>query len=443
MERPDRPKGIAVPSGRLPRLARFGGLAGRIAGDVLVQGARQFASGKRPRLADLILTPSNALTLTNQLAQLRGAAMKVGQLISMDAGEMLPPELVEIMARLRSDAHPMPPAQLKTVLTANWGADWLRRFQSFDVRPIAAASIGQVHRALTRDGRDLAIKVQYPGVRDSIDADVSNVATLIRMSGLVPKSLDLAPLLDEARRQLHEEADYLREGAHLHHFHALLGGAEEYLVPDLHPDLTTGSVLAMGFVDSVPIESLITAPQAERDRVIALLLRLMLRELFDFGLMQTDPNFANYRYERGSGRVVLLDFGATRPFAPAVAKAYRALLAAGLAGDAGAVEALALQLGFYPDTVAPKHRQAILAMIEMIFHPLRAPGVFDFGTTDLAIRLRDAGMQMNADRDFWHVPPVDMLFLQRKFGGMYLLASRLKARVEVATLLRAALAPAG
>lgn len=342
MDQSDPPKGLAVPSGRLPRLAMFGSVAGRIAGDVLWQGARQFDSGKRPSLGDLLLTASNALKLTNQLAQLR----------------------------------------------------------------------------------------------DSIDSDVTNVAALIRMSGLLSKTLDLDPLLDEAGRQQREEADCVREGACPGQFFTLLADAPDYLVPALHPDLTTRNVQAMDFVNSVPIETLTEAPQAERDRIVSLLLRLMFRELFEFGLMQTDPNFANQRHDRASGRIVLLDFGATRVFDPAVGAGYRALLTAGLAADACAVQALTLQFGFYPETVAAKHRQAILAMIEMIFEPLRAPGPFDFATTHLAVRLRAAGMAMNADRDFWHIPPVDMLFLRRKLGGMYLLAGRLKAQVDIKAILQ-------
>ena len=426
---------MAVPSGRLARLAKLGGLAGGIAGNVALQGLRQFASGQRPTLSDLLLTPTNAIKLTNQLSQLRGAAMKVGQLISMDAGEMLPPELAEILARLRLDAHPMPPAQLKSVLTANWGMDWLQRFQSFEMRPIAAASIGQVHRARTRDGRDLAIKVQYPGVRESIDSDVTNVATLIRLSGLLPNGLDLAPLLAEARRQLKEEADYVREGAHLGRFSALLAGEKDYRVPDLHTDLTTPNVLAMSYVESAPIESLAHAAQADRDRAVRLLMRLMFRELFEFGLMQTDPNFGNYRYCHSTGSVVLLDFGATRAFDPDIASCCMALIDAGIAGDRNALCAQAVQLGLLPRSVAFKHRDAILDMIQMVLEPLNLSGPFDFAASDLVTRLRDAGMEMNADRDFWHVPPMDLLFLQRKFGGMYLLASRLKARVNVLALL--------
>ena len=113
--------------------------------------------------------------------------MKLGQMISMDAGDMLPPELAAIMGRLRDRAHHMPPQQLDTVLAREWGRDWRRRFAHFQAHPIAAASIGQVHRARLPDGRELAIKVQYPGVKDSIDSDVDNVATLLRVSGVLPK----------------------------------------------------------------------------------------------------------------------------------------------------------------------------------------------------------------------------------------------------------------
>ena len=116
----------------------------------------------------------------------------------------------------------MPPAQLKQVLTDSYGPDFRTLFRSFDTRPLAAASIGQVHRALAPDGRALAVKLQYPGVRDAIDSDLDNVAALIRWSGLWPRELDIAPLLAEARRQLHEEADYAREGAALARFGTLL-----------------------------------------------------------------------------------------------------------------------------------------------------------------------------------------------------------------------------
>ncbi|MEM7212871.1 MAG: AarF/UbiB family protein [Pseudomonadota bacterium] len=160
-----------------------------------LSGLRQVARGQRPGFQDLLLTPGNIHRIANELARMRGAAMKIGQLLSMDTGDVLPAELAAIMARLRANADHMPPRQLKTVLTKAWGEGWLRKFESFDARPIAAASIGQVHRARTRDGRDMALKVQYPGVARSINSDVANVGALIKMTGLVPNGFDLAPIL--------------------------------------------------------------------------------------------------------------------------------------------------------------------------------------------------------------------------------------------------------
>ncbi|MGC9417691.1 MAG: ABC1 kinase family protein [Rhodovulum sp.] len=428
-------RALAVPSGRLNRLARFGALTSNIAGNMALHGARQVAQGKRPKASDLLLTPANARKVADQLAHMRGAAMKVGQLISMDAGDMLPPELADIMARLRADAHYMPGGQLKTVLTDNWGADWLKRFDKFQVRPIAAASIGQVHRAHTKDGRDLAIKVQYPGVRRSIDSDVNNVAALMRFSGVMPRELDIAPMLDEAKRQLHEEADYEREGRYMRRFGELLADAPDFVVPKLQEDLTTRDVLAMDFVEGAAIESLTDAPQEERDRVMALLIGLLFRELFEFRLMQTDPNFANYRYQPETGRVILLDFGASRDFAPEMADQFRALMRAGLSGDRDAVRRAILDIGFFAEDTAAHHQDTMLNMFEMSMEPLRQPGAFDFAQNDLAMRMRDAGMELGADRDFWHIPPMDTLFMQRKFGGIYLLASRLKARVDLRAII--------
>lgn len=428
-------KAVAVPSSRLARLAQLGGLASRIAGNVAAEGALQLARGQRPRMGDLILTPANARKVADQLAQMRGAAMKVGQLISMDAGDMLPPELAQILGRLRAEAHHMPGPQLKKVLADAWGADWLRRFQRFDVHPIAAASIGQVHRAQTRDGRDLAIKVQYPGVRRSIDSDVDNVAALLRMAGLVPRGVDVAPMLAEAKRQLHEEADYQREGRCLARFGELLAGETAFLVPGLHADLTTPDVLAMDFVQGVAIDDLAPAPQVERNRVMTLLIDLLFRELFEFRLMQTDPNFANYRHAPDTGRVILLDFGATREFPAALADQYRGLLQAGLRGDRPGIRAAARQIGFLAeDTPAPLER-AMLEMFEMSLEPLRHDGPFDFGASDLVTRMREAAMALSDQRDHVRLPPMDTFYLQRKFGGIYLLASRMKAQVDLRRLI--------
>jgi len=431
---------VPVPSGRAVRLARLGSLATGVFGSVALNGARELARGRRPGLRDLVMTPANLRRVTNELAQMRGAAMKIGQLVSMDAGEVLPAELAEILARLRSDAHFMPPRQLKEVLNANWGKDWLGAFERFDVRPIAAASIGQVHRARLKDGRDLAVKVQYPGVARSIDSDVANVGALLRMSGLLPQGFDPAPYLDEARAQLAEETDYLREGRHLARFRARLAGEPGFEVPEFHEDWSTGEVLAMSFCEGRPIEEVAAEAQDARDRVAARLIELSLRELFDFGEVQSDPNFANFLFQPETGRIVLLDFGATRVIDPGLALLYRQLLAAGLKGDHAALREAATGIGFLSPDTAPRHRARIEGMMEMAFGAIREAEVWDFSDLTLSRRMQAEGLALAEDGFVPPPVPMDVLYLQRKFGGLFLLASRLGARLPLRDLLAPCLA---
>ena len=427
----DPKRSAAVPTGRSSRLFHMGGVVAAIAGGVVAGGLRQLASGQRPDLPNLLLTPSNALRLTSGLSHLRGAALKLGQMLSMDTGLVLSPQISQIFASLRDDAKPMPPKQLQTVLNAQWGPGWLKQFRRFDVRPFAAASIGQVHRAQTLDGQDLAIKVQYPGVRDSIDSDVDNIATLMRLPGLVPSGMDLQPLLAEAKRQLHAEADYQAEANHLAQFGSLLAGSDMFLVPDLHPALCTSQVLAMHYVDSAPLDSLTHAPQALRDKVAAALIDLVLREIFVFGAMQTDPNWANYRYCPQSGRIVLLDFGAVQTIAPSLAADFRALAQVALDGEPKATRDAMLRIGYFGPTTAPHHQTLIQSMFDLAMGPLRQATPFDFGQSDVLEHLRDMGLAIGSDRDLAHVPPAATLFLHRKIGGMYLMAAKLRARVAL------------
>ncbi|MEP0091146.1 MAG: AarF/ABC1/UbiB kinase family protein [Paracoccaceae bacterium] len=408
-----------------------------IAGNMAANGLAQLGKRQRPNMRDLLLTPTNITRVADQLAQMRGAAMKIGQLMSMDSGEVLPLELTQIMARLRDDAHFMPPSQLKQVLNSEWQKGWLQSFQAFDVHPIAAASIGQVHRAQLKDGRDLAIKVQYPGVAKSIDSDVANVGALMRISGLLPKGFELGPYLQAAQEQLHEETDYAREGQCLSRFGVLVKGAPEFAVPELCADWSTRNILAMSFVGGVPIEQAENQSQEKRDQIATRLINLTLKEIFSFGVMQTDPNFANYLYDPESGRIVLLDFGATRDIDPVVVDQYRRIMQFGLAENIAGLAEVSEEIGFFDETTSRNHRDQIINMIVTVFRALSENRPFDFANNALSREMQTKGQALAEDGFIPPPVPIDILLLQRKFGGMFLLAKKLRARVDVVALLEA------
>ena len=356
----------AVPESRLTRLAALGKLAGGVAAGFVGEGLGRLARGERPHLSDLILTPGNARRVTEQLSRLRGAAMKLGQMISLDAGDILPSELSAILAELRDRAHFMPQLQLEKTLESAWGPGWRRHFDRFDMTPIAAVSIGQVHRAQLASGRELAVKVQYPGVAKSIDADIDNVATLLRLSGLLPSALEITPYLAEAKRQLHDEADYLREANMMVRYQDLLRGDGRFIVPKPADGLLHPTVLPMDFLEAAPIDTLIAAPQTIRNEAMSALLDLVLRELLEFGLMQTDPNFANYRWQKETGRIVLLDFGATRAIEAESAADYRKLLRAILTEDVTSIRDALMGMGFVSASQVTQHPREVNEIIEIV-----------------------------------------------------------------------------
>ncbi|MCV6588284.1 MAG: AarF/ABC1/UbiB kinase family protein [Marinobacterium sp.] len=426
-----------VPAGRGSRLAKMGALAGRIAGNVLVESGRQLARGQKPVVSELLLTPANVGQVADKLATMRGAAMKVGQLLSMDAGNLLPDDLAEILARLRSDAVTMPTTQLLQVLEQNRGEDWQTPFTQFSFNPVAAASIGQVHEARTEDGRHLALKIQYPGVRQSIDSDIDNVVSLLRLTGLIPKGLDLDPLLDEARRQLRREADYLQEGMYMTEYARYLQRLDwhdELAVPRFHADLSSEQILAMDWLDGIPLEHLAREAPRQRSHVMARLLQLFFAELYDFRYIQTDPNLANYRYQPDSQRIVLLDFGAVRAFPDTFVQQYKQAMQAAVREDRNALDEALQASGFFRQGLEVANRDVILDIFLLAAEPLRHKGVYDFGKADLAQRIQARGMSVSRDPDAWHTPPPDVLFLHRKMGGLYMMAAKLGAKVNAAEL---------
>lgn len=430
-----KPPAAPVPQTRLGRLARIGFAAGELAVGAAAAGLKRLSQGQAPNFASGLLSGATAQRLATRLANLRGAAMKLGQILSLQGEEMLPPEFAQALAVLQSQAAPMPERQLRGVLGREYGKGWEKRFKRLDLEPVAAASIGQVHRAIARDGRDLALKIQYPGVAKSIASDVDNVAVLLRMFNLLPLEIDVTATAAEAKRQLAQEADYEAEGAFLEAYAKLVRDESAIVVPRVHWDLTTPRILAMDYMEGEPLEGVSREPARKRNAVGIVLERLLFRELFEFGVMQTDPNFANYLYQPATGQVVLLDFGATRRFDAEFVANYARITRAVIANDRARVAREAERIGYILADDAPERVRAAVDMIFLACEPLRHDGPYDFSASDLPARMRDMGYDLAVRRGLMRAPPPATIFLHRKLVGSFLLLARIGARVNARSLV--------
>ncbi len=394
----------SVPSGRWSRMARMGTLATGLAGGMLAEGARQWAQGKRQH-HELLLAPANARRVADQLAQLRGAAMKVRQLLSMDAGELLPPELGEILARLRSDAKPMPIGQMDEVLTAAWGAGW--------DATLCAVRLHPHRRRLDRPGAPPPTSHRraagWPSRCNTPAYARASPATWTTWARCCACRACCLPIWMWRRSWPRPRAAARRSrlSARSPLPGAVCSPAGRRAKPAhshrTRQHWTTENVLAMDYVECVPIESLQRAPQAQRDEVASTLMGLLFRELFEFRLVQTkDPNFANYRYDKASGRTVLLDFGATRAYGSEVVEAYRRLMRAAMHGHREGMDEAAQAIGYFGHHIQPHQRNAVIDLFALACEPLRHADGYDFGTSDLAQRIRTAGMALSTEKDLAH-----------------------------------------
>lgn len=423
-----------VPSSKISRLLNLGGLASNVVGNVIKDRVKDLSSGNSRSYNSLVMQPKNIQALADKLSHLRGAAMKLGQMISMDAGELIPPELSTLLQKLQNNATPMPHKQLITVLESELGKDWLDNFSHFDLRPFAAASIGQVHKAALVDGTPLAVKIQYPGVDQSIDSDVDNVSALIKFARLLPEDVNLEPILAEVKEQLKEEANYQQEIKHLLDFKNALQHHDEFHVPNVYKKVSSKHIIAMSYVDGITIDEIQSLSQPLRNKIVSDLLVLFFEELFEFRQMQSDPNFANYLYNAKDHQLVLLDFGATRTIPEHVSIGYQRLLSAALGSDKEAILNAAKDIGFFAEQISQDQVETVLDMFLLATSPLRHDGPFDFGNSTLAQKIKDMGLDLSFKQGYWHTPPVDAMFIHRKLAGLYLMAAKLKVQVDVKTL---------
>ncbi|MDD9968503.1 MAG: AarF/ABC1/UbiB kinase family protein [Myxococcales bacterium] len=389
-----------------------------------------------------LLTVANARMVADRLSRLRGAAMKLGQMLSMEGEHLLPAEFADALARLRAGADAMPAAQVWRVMETAYGAGWRDRFPGFEETPLASASIGQVHRATTEEGRVVVLKIQYPGVAESIDSDVDNLASLLGVTRLLPGKLDLDETMRELKRQLRAEADYLNEAecalAYARHVAPLDG----ITVPQVHPSLSTERTLVMDFVDAPHLFAWASehGSQVMRDDLARRLIDLTVREMFAFGLAQTDPNFANFLYRPDHDEIVMLDFGACQTVSPEVREVYRRMLSAALDDDWQAMEGGLVGAGYLRSESPEDMRKFFTDLVMTCAEMLRIPGPYDFGQADLTARVKKAmgpaaRYQLQLDS-----PPAHLMFFQRKIAGTYLMCRRLRARVDCHDLCRRVLA---
>lgn len=430
------PRFAAVPEGRTSRLLHFGRAMGEMAAGAAAEGVARLARGERPALAELMLSPGNARRLADRLSQMRGAVMKVGQLLSMDGHGVLPPHFADLLGGLRDQAHVMPATQLADVLEREYGPQWHTRFRRLSFEPVAAASIGQVHRAETHEGRVLALKVQYPGVRASIASDMANLALLVRTPGLVPAGLEpgaIQALLARVQAQLEHETDYRAEARAAQAYRAALGEDPVLTVPAVVEEHCTDHIIATEFAPGVPVDRLARegVAQEQRDHVATALTRLAVHEFFRMRLVQTDPNFGNYLFDAASGRVALIDFGATEAVTDERVEQLRELGRALRSDDVPRMEAASDTAGFTAADDPRSQREGVISLMRLAGEPLRHQGLYDFGVSTLFARSFEQGRDQFFGAGYTRTPPPDLIFLQRKFAGTFMLCTRLRAKVNL------------
>ncbi|EAT83480.2 hypothetical protein SNOG_09288 [Parastagonospora nodorum SN15] len=420
----------------------YAGLGTSMALGAVGESLRRVTGSAASTGGSLMLSPGNIEILVSKLSKMRGAALKLGQMISIQDMKMLPPQIHDVLQRVQDSADYMPAYQRNKVLTSNLGDNWRDLFDSFEDVPIAAASIGQVHKAVLKsNGQAVAVKIQYPGVASSIDSDLNNLSVLLTASRLLPRGLFLDKTIANARTELGWECNYTREAECQMRFRDFLADdTDVFTVPKVFFEASGPTVLTAKLMHGVGVTKLKTLKQEQRDWIGTQILRLCLREIVEFKFMQTDPNWTNFLYNAKAQKVELLDFGASREYPDEFVGPYVNILIGASQGDRNAIRDGSIELGYLTGDESPTMLDAHIQSVLTLAEPFKADGpeIYDFRDQTITDRVRELIPVMVKER--LAPPPEETYSLHRKLSGAFLLCARLGSRVPCRELFSKAIA---
>lgn len=396
---------------------------------------------KAERFQKLLADQINYLTI--ELGHLKGSLMKAGQMLSVWGEHFLPPEVNSVLKSLQNQSPPLEWAAIEKQLLRQLGKEALARLD-IDPEPHASASLGQVHLATVKaNGTRLALKIQYPGVDKAIEGDLRALKSFLNLFKLIPKGPNTDEIFKEVRQMLHQEVDYKAEMAATALFQEYLAADSRYIVPIIYPEFSTGRVIASSYEHGIAVDGAEIAKlsQARRNALAEAFLELYFRELFVWNKMQTDPHFGNYRIRLGKDGepdcVILFDFGAVRSFSQKFMRPYTAMVKAAIKHDNEAIIHAAIETGFLfaDDTHALKTNFCELTALITEPFQVAAGATYDFGVTDLPQRVARKAKELVLFSKI-RTPPREIVFLDRKMGGVFVVLSALKAKIATGDMLR-------